>query len=353
MQVHALLSLLARPEGVEPPSVASKATAFSVTLRALTDAYCSIALLHSPRICRWILSCGAVVDAPFVYWCKPGVPFEPDDFRFSKFMLIGQGANEEERAADAALQMTQAAGFTRFVDFVPSVSGVVAGKMDGGILQPGSATLSEIYKRVLESSQVAHDAVVADLGTGDGRWLYRLARSRPDVLCLGVDVNAEALREVSYRAGRKPARGGLPNVRFIAAAIESLPGPLRAVADELWVMYPWGTLLHAVQVPEPSVRRRAAGVLKPRGLMRVAINESVLEQAAALSKLGLVPRAAQDLSAALPAGYNEAGLRVTTMRRDDVGLRSSWGARLGPGGGVHTLWVEAIRDDDGRDHGGR
>jgi hypothetical protein len=84
---------------------------------------------------------------PFVCWCKPGIPFEPDDFRFSKFFLNGQGANEEERATDANLQMTQAAGFSRFVDFVPSVAGVEGAKMAGGVLLPGSATLSELYKR--------------------------------------------------------------------------------------------------------------------------------------------------------------------------------------------------------------
>lgn len=92
---------------------------------------------------------------PFIAWCRPGVPFDPEDFRFAKHMLIGQGATEEERAADFLLQLTQAAGFSRFVDFVPSVDGVVNGKIDGGILRAGSATLSEIYKRVLESSQVA------------------------------------------------------------------------------------------------------------------------------------------------------------------------------------------------------
>ena len=92
---------------------------------------------------------------PFVCWCKPGIPFEPDDFRFSKFMLRGQGAGDPERAADTLLQLTQAAGFSRFVDFVPSVNGVVGGKMDGGVLRPSSATLSELYKRILESSQVA------------------------------------------------------------------------------------------------------------------------------------------------------------------------------------------------------
>lgn len=213
--------------------------------------------------------------------------------------------------------------------------------------------IERLESGALEAMIKEHDAVVADLGTGDGRWLYRVARSRPNVLCLGLDANAEVLREVSYRAGRKPARGGLPNVRFIAAGLEVLPGPLRAVADELWVMYPWGSLLRAVLAPEPSILQGAAEVLKPRGLIRVAINESVLDQSAVLDRLGLRSRPDGDLFAALRAGYNEAGLRVTMVRRDAVGVRSSWGARLGQGAGARTLRVGAIRDDDVRGHGGR
>jgi len=97
----------------------------------------------------------ASTDDPFVCWCKPGIPFEPDDFKFSKFMTKGQGATEEERAADADLQLTQLAGFSRFVDFVPSVNGIHEGKVEGGVLRPGNAALSTIYKRVLESSITA------------------------------------------------------------------------------------------------------------------------------------------------------------------------------------------------------
>jgi hypothetical protein len=92
---------------------------------------------------------------PFVAWCLPGIPFEPEDFRFAQYMLNGQGANDDERVRDAVLQLTQAAGFSRFVDFVPSVDGIVGGNMSGGVLRPGSATLSEVYKRILEASQAA------------------------------------------------------------------------------------------------------------------------------------------------------------------------------------------------------
>jgi hypothetical protein len=94
-------------------------------------------------------------DDPFVCWHRPGIPFAPDDFKFAKYYTKGQGATEAERVADADLQLTQLAGFSRFVDFAPSVNGIYEGKIDGGVVRPGSAALSEIYKRVLESSTTA------------------------------------------------------------------------------------------------------------------------------------------------------------------------------------------------------
>ncbi|MEY9524068.1 hypothetical protein ABIF70_005209 [Bradyrhizobium japonicum] len=94
-------------------------------------------------------------DDPFVAWCKPGIPFAPEDFRFAQFILKGQGATLAEKQADAALQHSQAAGFSRFADFVPTVTGVEEGKITEGVLRPGSATLSGAYKRVIESTQVA------------------------------------------------------------------------------------------------------------------------------------------------------------------------------------------------------
>lgn len=204
----------------------------------------------------------------------------------------------------------------------------------------------------LRSLSREYRAVVVDVGTGDGRWLYRLARARPDTFCLGVDANADAMREVSYRSACKPARGGLRNVRFAAADVGSLPSGLREMADEIWISYPWGTLLRAVLAPEPSVLGPVASILKPRGVLRVAINESLLNDAPLLRKIDLAPRTAAHLYDAMRAGYGEAGLNVTSVRSDGAGIRSSWSGRLGQGAGVRTLSVEAAKDGNGRGDGG-
>ena len=97
--------------------------------------------------------------------------------------------------------------------------------------------------------------VVGDLGAGDGRWIYRIARAHPTWFCVGVDATTDGIRETARRAERKPTRGGAPNVWCIRAALEALPAALDGLVDEVHVPLPWGSLLRAVVAPAPETLR--------------------------------------------------------------------------------------------------
>ncbi len=94
-----------------------------------------------------------------------------------------------------------------------------------------------------------------DVGTGDGRWAYRMARAHPDRFCLGIDANAAGMRDVSFRAGRKPSRGGVSNVWFIRAPVETLPAGLEHLADHITIFHPWRRLLDGILKPDSAVIR--------------------------------------------------------------------------------------------------
>jgi len=63
------------------------------------------------------------------------------------------------------------------------------------------------------------EGVVVDIGTGDGRFVYNSARANPSKFYIGIDANAKPLEKISMKATRKIAKGGLPNVLFIQAAV--------------------------------------------------------------------------------------------------------------------------------------
>jgi 16S rRNA (adenine(1408)-N(1))-methyltransferase len=87
---------------------------------------------------------------------------------------------------------------------------------------------------------------VVDLGTGDGRSVTSVARRHPGSLVIGVDADAASMREASRKAARPPGKGGLANAMFIVSSVASMPTELDAVADEVRISFPWGSLLRGV-----------------------------------------------------------------------------------------------------------
>ena len=69
------------------------------------------------------------------------------------------------------------------------------------------------------------------------------ARAEPAAFVIGIDANAAAMAEASRRAARPAARGGVSNALFVVAAAERPPMELLAIADELTINFPWGSLL--------------------------------------------------------------------------------------------------------------
>jgi 16S rRNA (adenine(1408)-N(1))-methyltransferase len=117
---------------------------------------------------------------------------------------------------------------------------------------------------------------VIDLGTGDGRAVLARARREPDALVIGIDASAAAMTESSLRAARRESRGGLPNALYVVAAAECPPRELLGLADEVTILFPWGSLLRGVLAIDDVAALGIAGLLRPGG--RVEAFVSVTER---------------------------------------------------------------------------
>ena len=115
------------------------------------------------------------------------------------------------------------------------------------------------------------EGVVIDIGTGDGRFVSAAARANPNKFYIGIDANAKPLEKISMKATRKPAKGGLPNVLFVQAAIENLPEELNAAADEIHIHFPWGSLLRAVARGDENVLESLRRICAPACLLEIVI----------------------------------------------------------------------------------
>jgi 16S rRNA (adenine(1408)-N(1))-methyltransferase len=138
------------------------------------------------------------------------------------------------------------------------------------------------------------------------------------------------MAEVSRRAATKPARGGVENALFVQGALETLPPELDAIADRITVNYPWGSLLHAVALPDPTLLARLAALAKPRATLEVLVNLHPLRDRAYAERLGHADAAIARDHGRLRAVYHRVGFATEAI--EDVTGRlihaTRWGSQL-------------------------
>ena len=91
------------------------------------------------------------------------------------------------------------------------------------------------------------------------------ARHEPDALVIGIDASAAAMTQSSLRAARPERRGGLPNALFVVAAAECPPPELLGLADEVTILFPWGSLLRGTLALDEAAAAGVAAFLRPGG----------------------------------------------------------------------------------------
>jgi 16S rRNA (adenine(1408)-N(1))-methyltransferase len=171
-----------------------------------------------------------------------------------------------------------------------------------------------------------------DIGTGDGRFVSQSARDHPTKFYVGVDANAKPLEKISMKATRKPAKGGLPNILFIQAAIEDLPQELNDAADEIHIHFPWGSLLRAVATGSEGVLHGLHRISAPDCLLEVVIGIDPERDRAEVERLELPSLSLDYIETVLASRYEAAGFKMTEQRRvpaeDWSQLETSWARRL-------------------------
>jgi hypothetical protein len=124
------------------------------------------------------------------------------------------------------------------------------------------------------------------------------------------------------------------NAALIATPVEQCALP--ALAHEITVSFPWGTLLDGMLGANAEVLAALAATARPDATLRVLV--SLVER----DGRGALPEAEW-----LAAAYGEAGLRslaIAPATREDVDAAdSSWGKRLGVGRTRPAFVLTAVR----------
>lgn len=208
----------------------------------------------------------------------------------------------------------------------------------GPVEMPGSA---------FEAQRAEHQALLVDIGCGNGALPYRIAGNEPHLLCVGIDANAESMQEYARRAARRPARGGRANVLYVAASIEQLPHELDASADLITINFPWAglreSLLRGEQIVAAALQQLSAGSARFQLLINVDESTPDLPEVS--------PPALRDsLEAPLAAAAFQ--IEAAGWLPESARVRSQWGGRLIAGSGrsvVRLTAIKGVADESGSD----
>jgi 16S rRNA (adenine(1408)-N(1))-methyltransferase len=184
------------------------------------------------------------------------------------------------------------------------------------------------------------------VGSGDGRGPYHWAAADPWCFFIASDANPSALQEIAWRAGRKPARGGVSNLLCIAEPLDILSKELGAVADRITIILPWGSLLRAVAAPEMNALRYIARLCLPDATAEIifSYDQNDAQEQAPLGDLTFD----ESHIATLPERYQLAGLKIAEVaeisQQQLAAYETTWAKRLAFGR-RRTVWrIRATRD---------
>ena len=117
-----------------------------------------------------------------------------------------------------------------------------------------------------------------DLGTGDGRYVCRMAEQHQDRFFIGVDACRENLRANSQRK--------LPNALFIIASAQALPQELNGLISHVTINFPWGSLLESLLSGDPALMNGLSCISCLNAGIEIHLNGGALTEAGTTLEAG-------------------------------------------------------------------
>ena len=194
-------------------------------------------------------------------------------------------------------------------------------------------TSAEIDADGLAAGLAGFSDVLIDIGTGDGRYVLHVARTRPTWFALGVDACRENLREASRKAS--------PNTLYVIANALTLPGELGGMASKVTINFPWGSLIMGLLDGEPMLLEGLHAIARPGATLEIRLNAGALTEAGHTLESGGVR-----MRQALAEGGFDVHELVRLDARELRQCHTSWAKRLAYGRDPRAVCLRATLAGD-------
>lgn len=148
----------------------------------------------------------------------------------------------------------------------------------------------ELNKEQLDTLIQSYNKVIVDLGTGDGRFVFRQASENPNNFYIGIDPSEKQLETYSKEVNKKR----LTNVIFVLGSLEIFPKEIINIADCMYINLPWGSLLEGIVNPTKQSVETISNVLKSKGTLEITLGYHDEAEPTETARLSL-PKLDEDL----------------------------------------------------------
>lgn len=170
--------------------------------------------------------------------------------------------------------------------------------------------------------------VELDLGTGDGRFIFKNALAYPETLFVGIDPSEKQLEIYS----RKAVRNKLMNAMFVIGSIEHLPSELFSSANRLYITLPWGTLLETIVKPTQSKVSELAEILKSHGELEIVLGYSPEFEPSETKRLNLPEIDTELIKNSIVPIFKNCGFelkKLETLNKEQLkNIETTWAKKL-------------------------
>jgi 16S rRNA (adenine(1408)-N(1))-methyltransferase len=191
-------------------------------------------------------------------------------------------------------------------------------------------TSPEIDADALAAVVAGYRDVLFDIGTGDGRYVLRVARTCPNWFALGVDACRENLRKASRKAP--------PNALYVIANALALPRELDGMASKITINFPWGTLLTGLLGGEPMLLEGLLAIARPGAALEIRLNAEALSEAGYTLESG----GARVRQALYDGGFEVADDLLWLDARGLRRCQTTWSKRLAYGRDPRAVCLRAM-----------
>lgn len=132
--------------------------------------------------------------------------------------------------------------------------------------------INEIHDTEFENIIKQYKSLVIDIGTGEGEFVYKKAKQDQEVMYIGIDASAASMQEYSVKSAKKPEKGGLSNIMYVACNAEDLPDALSDTADKIFINLPWGSLRDGIIKGEHSILDGIRKIAKKNAALEICVS---------------------------------------------------------------------------------